>query len=283
MATKSIKEWFDYIETERQTMTELSALQPAIDNSNTLLSDLSKSKVADHRIWIWISAVLAWTLDALFETHKQEVEQIIIESRFGTLPWYKEMTLRFQHGDSLIWINNQFSYSQLVESMKIVKYASASALLETVLIKAAKQVNNEPVPLTPVELDSLKAYWSKMQPPGQNVQIVSSDADKLGIDMTIYYDAQKLTSSGEGILSGLKPVEIAIQQYLNGIEFSGIFDVNELIDMVQTADGVKRPYINLIEYKPQGSAVWIPITRFAEPSAGYFAIDTVTINYIANV
>lgn len=280
---QTVKEWYDSIAQEKASMSELAALEPSIDNSNTLLSDLGTSRVDDHRLWMWVMAVLAWMLEVLFDKHKAETESIIEQSRFGTLPWYKETGLMYQHGDSLVWINNQFTYSQEKDEAKLVNYVAPSTLMDTVVLKVAKQNNNRPEPLSASELNSYKAYWSKMQPPGQNLQIVSNPADLIRIELNIYYDALLLLSDGTSILTGLKPVETAINDYLNSIEFSGVFDMNEMIDKLQSAEGVKKPYPVLVEFKPEGSSTWTSITTFAESSAGYFTLDQLTINYISYV
>jgi len=280
---KTIKEWFDIIDAEKQLMNELQNLQPQIDNAQTLLDDLSSpSKVSEHRLWIWLTAVAAWLMEVLFDRHKSEVNAIIDIRQFGTLPWYREQCLAYQHGDSLVWINNRFSYATDNPDARIIGYAAAVNGNSAVIIKVAKD-SNGPVKLTNSELVSFTSYINQIQPPGVGIIIYSLDADLLKIEIDVYYDALVLYGNGEKISDSSYPVLLAIDNYLSGNEFAGKFDLVSLIDAIQLADGVRKPYIVSCEAKESTGVVWQAITRAYEPVAGYMSLNTLTINYIPYV
>jgi hypothetical protein len=282
--SKNITEWFDLLEAEKQNMPELAQLQPSIDSSQQLLSELSStSKVAEHRLWMWLTAVAAWLLETLFDRHKKEVESIIDRRQFGTIPWFREISLAYQHGDTLVWINNRYLYASDVAASRIIKYAAADNSVQSVLLKVAKQVSGSPAKLSAIELAAFEAYIKLVQPPGVSVQVYSTDADLMQIELDVYYDALLMSSDGTLITDNTKPVEIALQGYLNNIEFNGRLDLVSLVDSLQAAPGVMKPYVVLCNAKSASASVWTPVSRQYISAAGYLAIDLLTINYIAYV
>src|SRR6185312_15248244 len=122
----SIPYWYDYITAEKENYTELSGLQPTIDNSQTLLTDItSTSRVARWRIWIWCVAACAYAVEVLFDVFRADVENIIANSRYGTLPWWVATCKMFQYGDTLVFINNAWNYAVIDPTKQIIAMASA--------------------------------------------------------------------------------------------------------------------------------------------------------------
>lgn len=282
---KSIQEWYDIIDAEKRSQNSLNGLQPSIDSSNTLLGDLTTSKVADHRLWMFISSVFAWMIDTLFDRHKAEIEQILSASAFGTLPWYRSAALEYQHGNILVYTNNRFQYQEPNLESKIIKYVSSASTFHSVTLKVATKTGGRPTPLTVDQLEAFRAYFRRVQPPGENVVIISIPSDHVVINLDIYYDPLLMGQDGLNILSGLNPVETAVNEYLNGVEFDGVFDLNELTTRLlsQKLNGIIKPYITSCMSRPDGSSIYTPIFNYATAASGSFALETLTVNYIPNV
>ena len=68
---RTIQQIYDAIITEKQNMTALNALQPSVDNAQTLLSDASSSsKVAAWRLLFWVVAAAIYLHEVIFDKHK---------------------------------------------------------------------------------------------------------------------------------------------------------------------------------------------------------------------
>ncbi len=64
---RGVKEWYDFLITEKNTMSTLNNLQPNVDTAQDLLSEVnSPSKVADWRLYLWLVAVAAAAVDLIF-------------------------------------------------------------------------------------------------------------------------------------------------------------------------------------------------------------------------
>ena len=67
---RQISEIYNELVLEKQNFTQLNALQPNIDSSQTLLNDLNtSSKVAVWRLIFFVVAVGIWSLENIFDIH----------------------------------------------------------------------------------------------------------------------------------------------------------------------------------------------------------------------
>tara|TARA_R110000751_G_scaffold214362_2_gene317863 strand:+ start:530 stop:835 length:306 start_codon:yes stop_codon:yes gene_type:complete len=81
----TISEIYDSIITEKQTMTSLNDLQPNIDSSQDLLTDLtSSSKVAVWRLWAFITAVAINVFEIIHDQHVAAIELRATQIPTGT-------------------------------------------------------------------------------------------------------------------------------------------------------------------------------------------------------
>ncbi len=285
MERKTIREWYNYIYAEVQNQTVLHELQPQIDDAQTLLSDLEqRSAVSDHRIWIWIMAFLTYTIDGLFFKHKSEVNEKISNNRFGTLKWYEYILYKFQYGDTLDWVNDEYTYSTIDETKQVIKYANAVKVGRSVVCKIAKDAGGVPGKLDPEELSAVEYYLGRLQPPGETVLVLSEIADSLQLTIDVFYDPLVMNQNGELISdTSVKPVENAVDDYLNGVKFAHNFEENAFVDAIQKAVGVKRIYPVDFKARTALNLNYESFNRTYRPYAGYMNIDTLTINYMPNV
>jgi hypothetical protein len=283
---RTIQEIYDVMIAEKQTMAELNALQPNIDSSQTLLTDLtSASRVAIWRLLFFVVAVAIWTNEKLFDELKAWIEIRLSEQRIGNLKWYQKKALEFQYGDMLVMIDDTYKYVTTNITNQIVKLASVNEVGGQVLVKVANLSAGTPVPLSTPELQAFQNYLNKIKVAGVLVNALSRNADSLKIHYKIYYDPLVLTPSGELISTpGIFPVEDAINNYCKGLDFDGVFVTTYLTDKIQKAIGVINPVFQTGEVK-YGSNPYTVLGDKYNPNAGYLEVDpayplSTTITYI---
>jgi len=286
---KSIQQYYDDLVAEKQNFSSLNGLTPVSDTNQQFLQDLSSnSKVSTWRLSLWIMAFGSWVMDTLFDRHKNEVNEIVANAIPGTAKWLRAEVFKFQYGDTLQWIDNKYQYAVIDPTKQIVKYCAVIEVGGQVRIKVAKDNNGQPTPLTSAELTALKDYINAIKFAGMNSTVSSNVADKLKLILKIYYDPQLLNPDGTLIADGTtKPVEDAVNNYLNNLPFNGTLYVNRLMDAIQSAEGVEEPYITTIE-ATYGNLPYQPVTESYQADAGYIVIDpnyplNANITYVANV
>lgn len=285
---RTIQEIYDAMMAEKQSNITLNSLQPSIDNSQTLLSDLTtSSKVAVWRLIFFVCAVSIWTLEKLFDDHKAWIEQRALEIQTGNLAWYEVKAKEFQLGDSLVFVDEVFQYSPIDVTHQVVALASATESGNIVVLKVAKLVSDVVTKLSPTELSAFQIYMNKVRFAGTQMSIVSRDADLLKVYYKIYYDPLVLAADGSLLTdSSIFPVEDAINEYCKGLTFDGNLSITQLTDALQGVQGVVNPVYQSSEAK-YGTGAYAAINDYYNPNAGYLVIDpafplNTTLTYVAS-
>lgn len=284
---RTIAEIYDRMIDEKQSMATLNALQPNIESTQNLLSDLtSASQVAVWRLLFFVLAVAIWLHELKFDDHKEWIENRALQLYVGTPLWYYNKALEFQFGDALVLIAGEYKYASVNSANQIIKLCSVNEINGQLFLKIAKlNASNVPIPLTTLELDAFKAYMQKIKFAGTIINSVSRTADLLQIAYRVYIDPLIINSNGELISNtSIKPVENAIVNYCKNLPFNGIFSVTELTDQIQLVTGVLNPVFENAEAQ-YGTNPFIIIGDYYNPNAGHLVIDpatplTSTITYI---
>jgi hypothetical protein len=287
----SIRYWYDLMVAEKETMANLQDLQPNIDNSQQLLTDLNTtSRVGVWRLLIWVVATMAYSFEVIFDLFKADLEEISKNSRFGTLPWYAKISKSFQYGDALTWdaTLNDYTYSVNDDTKKIIKRVSALEAGPSVLLKVAKLSGTTPEKLTAPELAAYEAYLAERKPAGIVVNVISDDADLMKLYLNIKYDPLVMDSTGQYLATpGTYPVHEVIEAFISNLDFDGNLELCNLVDAVQEVEGVVSVYVTSASAK-YALFGYVAFTERYNPNAGYLSIDpafplTSTITYTANV
>jgi hypothetical protein len=270
---------------EKQSLTTLNTLQPNVDSSQTLLTDVTTtSRVARWRLWAWCVAACAYALEVLFDLMKIDILIIIGNSRYGTLPWWVATCKYFQLGDTLVFINNAWQYAVIDSTKQIVAMAAAEEGNDAVILKVAKLSGSVIVKLdVATELPPFVSYVNdqKLKPAGVNVTVRSVDPDDLQLWANIKIDPLQLLTTGESISApGTFPVQDAINTFIsnqNTGNFNGVFELFELTQFIKNTVGsaVKEIYITYAAARNGTNS----FTGFSErylAYAGYMKIDTGT-------
>lgn len=218
------------------TMQEKYGLDPA------KTFDEQFSKASWEAIQTYIQASAIWLYENIIADKADEIEAQIGAKYPFSVPWYHTAALAFQLGDQLVFDENtyQFSYPIVDESKQIVKYnqirqrqIEGVTKLQVFTTKENKQA------LTADELAAFSSYISQIGAAGTHFQFISLAPDNLEINLQVYYDPQILKADGTKLSDGTNPVQLAVNDYLNGIIYAGAFNRTKLTDAVQTATGVK--------------------------------------------
>lgn len=280
---RTFQQIYDQMANEKSTMANLTGLQPGIDDSQALLTQLTTtSRVARWRLVYVVVAFAIMTLEVLFDLFRADVNDTISRFRPGTLRWYQQKAFEWQYGDELTWNDTErkYEYVTIDESKQLVKLCSVTEPGGVVRIKAATLAGDTVVKLSAPQLASLNAYFARVKYPGP-VACVSYDADLLKVYATIKYDAIV-------DLDQLKQdVEAAIQGYCKGLPFNGRFNINTLTDKIQQVTGVVDPVDCTVSTK-YGGLPYSLVNDEYQTYAGYAQIDplfplSVTITYLPYV
>jgi hypothetical protein len=258
-----------------------------VDASGTLSPLLtSSSRASRFRLFSYIVSAGMWVLEKLFDTHKSEVDNKLLNQKAGTLNWIATMALSFQYGYDLVpdhdYYDNTGLTADQVAASKIVKYVavSQSENESRVIIK----IKGADAPLNADEQASFVAYMKEVLWPVKR-NIVNYLPDILNISLKIKYNALVLNANGMSILNGNYPVEEALYEFIaNELAFNGELRLSALVDKLQKAEGVvdatlisaSSSWIDP-ESNSYGDAQEIYITTIAQ--SGSFVIGGLGIEY----
>lgn len=268
-----------------RTIEQIQAQMLTAKGNEPALSELnSTSKTAIWRLWIYIVAVSIWTLEKLFDSHKEEIDQKLQQLKPHTARWYRHKATSFQYGFDLLedtdMFNNTNKTDEEIEKSKIIKYSAVteSQIESRLIVKIATEKAGRLTPISSEELNAFESYISEIKDAGVRISVINYQPDRLKLRFKIYRDPLVLDASGTSILTGKKPVEDALQQFMKELPFNGELVLAHLIDKLQKAEGVKIPHLvqaqtSWIEASTSGYSALIDVPVKTIPVSGYFAID----------
>lgn len=266
---RTVAEIYDAIIAYKDNQTFLQDLTPQNDTAQQLANDMnSDSKTAIWRLWAYCTAVAIYVHETLWDIAKVELNTIAANAITGTIRWYQEQVFLFQFGDSLTYINGKYQYPVIDLTKRIVKRCAVNENQNgALLIKVAKLNGAQLLPLAATETAALQSYMSKVRFAGTPIQVISGNGDHLRLALDIYFDP----IIPESIVHD--NVKIAISNYTSGLTFNGVFRIIQLIDAIQTVEGVKDIFVQDVRTRLSAAANWQPISYAHTPYYGYYQID----------
>lgn len=265
----------------------------AAKNASPGLAGLtSASATAIWRLWTYIVAVAIYTLEVLFDTHMEEISTLVARQKPHTLRWYQQKALDFQYGSELPEGEDEYNNENLtpdeIEVQKVVAAAAAVESQTALLIKVVRDVNDELVPLSGDQYNAIHAYFLEIKDAGIPLELISTDPDKLQLDLEVLYDPQILNDQGERVDgTNSNPLKDAINQYLRNLQFNGRFVLAHLVDAMQAVEGVNIPTVLSCRAARFDNPNFSNVTVMYDPYSGSMRIydyaSDVTVTWIADV
>ena len=259
-----------------RSIAQIQAAIIAAKESDVTLSGLtSTSMTAIWLLWTYVVATCQWTLENLFDFHKNEVSGIIANQKPHTLRWYVTKAEAFQYGMALPADSDVYVVVPPVDpGTLVVKFAAAVELINLVRIKVATLSGGLLVPLSPPQLSAFINYMGIIKDAGVRLQCTSSLPDTFQPTMLIYYDPLVLNASGARLDgTSASPVKEAVISFLNNLPFNGVFVLNNFIAAMQDIPGVIIAEVSAVQAF-YGTVPPVVIAARYVPDAGYLALDT---------
>lgn len=277
-----------------RTIAEIQAqIIAAVEADATLSAQLTSTSVtAIWRLWTYIVAASIWALEVLFDNFKAEATELVDSEKPHTLRWYRQKALDYQHGGTLLDGSDEYDNTSLtpdeIADMKIVAQAAAVEDPNTnaLVVKVAKEDGGELEPLDGSETAAITAYFAAIKDAGVKLQVRSVNADRLRIEVDVYYDATILSENGAR-LDGTSstPVQDSVYYFLRSAPFNGEFVKAHLVDAMQAVGGVKVPDLKVCQARRDDDPSFSSVNVFYQPFAGYLKIydegDDLVLNFIA--
>ncbi|MCD7935974.1 MAG: hypothetical protein LUG98_03870 [Tannerellaceae bacterium] len=230
------------------------------------------SKVSLINILFYIFASAAWIVEKMFETHKQEVNNMLESILPHRARWYCDKVLHFMKDRLLVEETDQYDTtgmtSEEIEAARVIKHAVAteSADQSGLLIKVAEESGGVRGPLDKDTEEQLVAYLRQIKDAGVRIILTNAEPDLFDCKAEIYYNPILTGASVE------EACQAAIKNYVENLPFNGEYSHMGLVDVLQQVEGVKIAEITAANITPAGSAQVIsPQVRYV-PEAGYFKV-----------
>ena len=241
-----------------------------------------------ENILFYVFAFAVWSLESLFDLHRDEVDLLIERFEPHTLRWYVAKAKNYMQGYSLVTDCDYYDTSKLsaseIEAARVVKYAVATEKNTVVYIKVARQgEDGNPQSLTAGQLAGLRSYLEEIKDAGVSIQVRNEPADSMQISLVIYYDPTLLTisSNGTGVLpDGSEPVRETVKSVITGLPFNGVFRKSDLMAALQDLPCVKVADITSVKVKAKNAVTGpVEVVGYSVPESGYYEITSLDVDY----
>ena len=274
--SRTLETIYDELIAEKESLSELNGLTPVGTASfSELLATLtSTSTAAVWRLWLWIVAFAVWTHESLWDLAKEELAAVEASLHPGTARWYHLKALAYQHGDSLTWDGDAYVYDPVDLTARVVEVASVTVSGGVVRVKVSKLDGDDlPTPLSAAEETGFESYMDEIKIAGTPLLVINLEPDKFKFYGKVVYDPAVLAPDGS-LLSDPSsyPVHDAVNSYLAGLPFDGLFRTNHLVDAMQAVDGVIDPIVTTISAAIGAGAYSVIIDEYV-PAAGSLKVD----------
>ncbi len=252
-----------------------------LESLQTKLS-LSQSKVAEWKLWIHIVAIAIHTFELILDQFKSETEQKILETRPGTEKWYEHICYNFQDGFELFYDEETgtMGYKEYNEESRITAVAAVQEV-ETrtinpeniieidrlIILRVAKNEEGKLAPFTPREKLNFENYINKMKFAGSKTSIISTTADQILYEVTIYYNPTHPYDLIEA------RTEAALENFNLNQQFGGIIYKARFLEAIMGIDGIVTAKLHKFQCKGTSDEDYKDVDISLRLEAGYFNYD----------
>lgn len=213
------------------------------------------SLVSVESVVFYVVAVMAWTLEALFDAFRKDVDNKIGMAVVASVPWYHKVAKLFQYGDDLVFdeTTQAYRYARTDEEKQVIKYVAVKDKGGSIQLLVSADNGGKPEPLSGDVLIAFKAYMNRVKIAGVVLSVKSIPADLIRIGAVIEVDPMLLDMTGKRLSDGYFPVVEAIDTYLANILYGGTFNKTKLVDAIQGVQGVVDVTLTLCLVKAVGA------------------------------
>lgn len=236
------------------------------ENLDTKFS-LSTSSSAEWLLWVHCFAYCIHLFEITLDLFKSEIEKAAQKAVAGTISWYNDKCYEFQMGYKLSFNTNtgQLEYENYDETARIIKTAAVNTSEDTVIFRVATQDERGAIiPLNNEQLLNFSNYIDAIKFAGTRTSIISTTADSLRYDMTVYYDPVNPSSVIELLVSD------ALEKFKTSQRFGGIIYRHKFVETITSINGVITVQLDELSKKGAGDTDFANIEAFAYLNAGYF-------------
>ena len=235
-----------------------SAVQERYGFTSTDTFDSKFSKVSIESLLFYVVSFAIWVLEKLFDTHTEEVDEMLANRLPHTTRWYRNLVLGFVPD---------------TEEEPPVKYCSVDDRGCRLKVKIAGGSAGAREPVTADQKAAVEAYLTNEKDAGLKITVINEQSDKMSASLKVWYDPIKLVPSD-------KPVEAALKAYVSNLDFDGLMSRNGLVDALREVPGVEMVKIEMLKTK-YANNVWENFGNQQRAESGYWTVaDTdVTVVY----
>lgn len=242
------------------------------------------SPVSLESLLLYAVAAAIHVLEVLFDTLRGEVEDRAANAIVGSVPYYHRMAMNYQHGDALIYNEKTYAYGYPIsdDTKRVVKFAAVRDLGTSIQVLVSGREGGRPSILPNDTLDAFRAYMNLIKMAGVVLEVYSYNADRLKIRAKVQLDPLIFNANGSRIRDNVRAVEVAVQNYLDGITYGGVFNKTRLVDALQMVEGVVDVELGECSYSIDGTNYHtITGNNFSSVGGSFVSQDlTNTITYV---
>lgn len=244
------------------------------------------SKVAPSRLLFYAVAYCIYIFERVLDLFKVETQTKVDAAFVANQAWWHAKSLEFQRGYNLILNSSTFVYyydtydasSFIIKRVAVRERLTAQEACVVQLLVATEGQNGIE-PLSNIDKSLLEIYANTIKPSGVLVEVITGDADAVDFALTVNFNPLIMNSDGELIIDGSKPVELAINNFINNLNnenFGGKLNLTHLIDAIQNAVGVVDAKIT--QFKINGNIQAENWGTYASAN-GWFSVGNLTVTY----
>lgn len=234
------------------------------------------SKVSVESVVFYVVAMVAWTLETLFDLFKAEVNEQIAQNVVPTVRWYHTQAVGFQYGDALVYDEDagQFCYPTVNETKRVVRYCAVKDRGGSIQMLVSGDASGKPMVLQQEVMTAFRGYMNSVKVAGVILDVKSLEADRIRIAVTVQVDPQVIGTNGRRIDGGKLAVVEAVDTYLAGIVYGGTFNKTRCVDAIQTVEGVVDVMLAWVKVKTASAGDYVEVvSNNYTASAGCFVSD----------
>jgi hypothetical protein len=248
-----------------RTITQIQgeiAAQILADKDNA-----STSRVAGWRLWARVVAGAINAFEVILDLFRREVEDKVSKIAPGSLPWWRDMCLRFQNGHEVKFNPKtaELYYEVDDPAARIIEVVAITEGRNSVTLKVAKlDDDNHVVPLDIEEMGNFDDYIAAINFAGLGVSAVSLPSDLIRYDIEVFYNPAYPAAIVE------ENVRAALAEFRIPQTYDAKFYPQQMEAKILTAAGVVTTDMNSVEQKKATEENYTPVGLLATLWAGFF-------------